>query len=137
MKLKDKVAIVTGAASGIGREIARTYAREVAKVAIADLDQTAAGAVCAELGRDRAMSVVMDVTDEQAVNAGVGPPRDRQRNLAYPQCLRQRPLQLLACLVEHRPHLGRAIRHHHRHLGQLRRAADLEHQHPWNVRRDV
>ena len=39
MKLKDKSAIVTGAASGIGKEIATTFAREGAKVAIADLDQ--------------------------------------------------------------------------------------------------
>ena len=35
-KLKDKIAFVTGAASGIGKEIAATYAREGAKVAIAD-----------------------------------------------------------------------------------------------------
>ena len=38
MKLKDKVAIVTGAASGIGKEIAFTFAREGATVAIADLE---------------------------------------------------------------------------------------------------
>jgi 3-hydroxybutyrate dehydrogenase len=37
MRMKDKVAIVTGAASGIGKDIALTYAREGAKVAIADL----------------------------------------------------------------------------------------------------
>ena len=40
MKLKDKVCIVTGAASGIGKEIAATCAREGAKVAIADLNKT-------------------------------------------------------------------------------------------------
>jgi 3-hydroxybutyrate dehydrogenase len=50
MRLKDKVAIVTGAASGIGKEIAKTYAREGARVVIADLNQTAADAVAAELG---------------------------------------------------------------------------------------
>jgi len=44
MRLKDKVAIVTGAASGIGKEIALTYAREGAKVAVADLDKGAADA---------------------------------------------------------------------------------------------
>jgi 3-hydroxybutyrate dehydrogenase len=38
MRLKDKVAVVTGAASGIGKEIARTFARAGAKLAIADLD---------------------------------------------------------------------------------------------------
>ena len=50
MRLKDKVAIVTGAASGIGKEIAASYVREGAKVAIADLKQEAADAVAAELG---------------------------------------------------------------------------------------
>jgi 3-hydroxybutyrate dehydrogenase len=72
MRLKDKVAIVTGAASGIGREIARTYAREGARVVIADLNQTAADAVAAELGGPlKALAVAMDVTNEQQVEAGV------------------------------------------------------------------
>ena len=59
MKLKDKVAIVTGAASGIGREIATVYAREGAKVAIADLNKRAADAVAAEIhgGGGQAMGV--------------------------------------------------------------------------------
>jgi NADP-dependent 3-hydroxy acid dehydrogenase YdfG len=38
LRLKDRVAVVTGAASGIGKEIARTFARAGAKLAIADLD---------------------------------------------------------------------------------------------------
>ena len=48
MQLRDKVAIITGAASGIGRAIADTYAREGAKVAIADLNRSAAQAAAAE-----------------------------------------------------------------------------------------
>ncbi|HEX7008316.1 MAG TPA: SDR family NAD(P)-dependent oxidoreductase, partial [Alphaproteobacteria bacterium] len=44
MRLKDKVAIVTGAASGIGKEIAATFAREGAKVVVADLNKGAAQA---------------------------------------------------------------------------------------------
>ncbi|MGZ3289358.1 MAG: 3-hydroxybutyrate dehydrogenase [Xanthobacteraceae bacterium] len=72
MRLKDKVAIVTGAASGIGKEIARTYAREGARVVIADLNQTAADATAAELGGpQKAFAVAMDVTDERQVESGV------------------------------------------------------------------
>ncbi len=73
MKLMDKVAIVTGAASGIGKEIAATYAREGARVAIADLSLDAAQVAAAEIraAGGRAMGVAMDVTDEAAVNAAV------------------------------------------------------------------
>ena len=72
MRLKDKVAIVTGAASGIGKEIARTYAREGARVVIAVLNLTAADATAAELGGpQKALAVAMDVTDERQVEAGV------------------------------------------------------------------
>jgi 3-hydroxybutyrate dehydrogenase len=71
MRLKDKVAIVTGAASGIGKEIAAAYVREGAKVAIADLNQQAADATAAELGGGaHAIGVAMDVTDEAQVDAG-------------------------------------------------------------------
>jgi 3-hydroxybutyrate dehydrogenase len=73
MRLKGKVAIVTGAASGIGKEIARVYAREGAKVAIADLNEQAARATAAEISgaNGEAIGVAMDVTDENAVNTGV------------------------------------------------------------------
>ena len=49
MKLQGKSAIVTGAASGIGKEIALTFAREGANVAIADLNAAAANATAAEI----------------------------------------------------------------------------------------
>ena len=49
MRLKDKVAVVTGAASGIGKEIARTFVAEGAKVVIADLNQKGADATAKEL----------------------------------------------------------------------------------------
>jgi len=73
MKLQDKVAIVTGAASGLGRQIALTYAREGAKVAVADLNAQAAEAAAAEIRATGAqgMGVAMDVVSEAAVNAGV------------------------------------------------------------------
>jgi 3-hydroxybutyrate dehydrogenase len=74
MNLKNKVCIVTGAASGIGRAIATRFVAAGARVAIADLKLDAAQAVAKELtaaGPGQAMGVAMDVTDEDQVNAGV------------------------------------------------------------------
>jgi len=73
MKLNGKTAIVTGAASGIGRHIALAFAREGAQVAIADLNPAAADAAVTEIkaAGGQALSVEMDVTAEQAVNDGV------------------------------------------------------------------
>jgi 3-hydroxybutyrate dehydrogenase len=71
MRLKGKVAIVTGAASGIGKEIAAAYVREGAQVAIADLNHKAADATAAELGGPaHAIGIAMDVTSEEQVDAG-------------------------------------------------------------------
>ena len=72
MRLKDKIAIVTGAASGIGKEIAIIFAREGAKIAIADLDQKAADDTAREIDStgERAIGVAMDVTSEQQVEDG-------------------------------------------------------------------
>lgn len=73
MRLKDKVAVITGAASGIGLEIARTFAHEGARVALADLDGNAAAAAAEQLVRQdlQAIPVTMDVTIEDQVNAGM------------------------------------------------------------------
>ena len=73
MKLKNQVCIVTGAASGIGKEIALTFAREGGKVVIADLNKAAAQGTAEEIARSggTAMAVAMDVTDEDQVNAAV------------------------------------------------------------------
>ena len=73
MKLKDKVCVVTGAASGIGKEIALIYAREGGKIVIADLNLEAAQATADELkaAGGQAMAVAMNVTDEAQVNAGI------------------------------------------------------------------
>jgi 3-hydroxybutyrate dehydrogenase len=74
MKLANKIAIITGAAGGIGRGIAMRFVREGAKVAIADLNRDAAEATAAAINSNQpgqAFAVAMDVTDETAVNAGV------------------------------------------------------------------
>lgn len=74
MKLKDKVCIVTGAASGIGYAIARKYAAEGARVAVADLNADAAGRAVATIATETGapvMEVVMDVTSEEQVEGGV------------------------------------------------------------------
>lgn len=72
MRLKDKVALITGAASGIGKEIALVYAREGAKVVIADLNQQGADAAADEIKAmgGQAIGVAMDVTSEQQVDEG-------------------------------------------------------------------
>jgi len=73
MKLQNKVALVTGAASGIGKAIAQRFGREGAKIVIADLDLDAATAAAAliQAAGGQARGVAMDVTSEDAVNAGV------------------------------------------------------------------
>ena len=73
MQLKDKVAFITGSASGIGKEIATVYAQEGAKIVIADLNNDAAQATAAELSAigAQAIGVAVDVTNEDQVNAAV------------------------------------------------------------------
>jgi 3-hydroxybutyrate dehydrogenase len=74
MNLKDKVCIITGAASGIGLCIAQRYVADGARVVIADLKLEAAEQTAKELtakGPGEAMALEMNVTDEKQVNDGV------------------------------------------------------------------
>jgi 3-oxoacyl-[acyl-carrier protein] reductase len=74
MRLKDKVAIVTGAASGFGAEIARQYAAEGAMVAVADINEAGAKDVAGQIG-ERARAVKCDVTQRADIDALVAATR--------------------------------------------------------------
>ena len=73
MLLKNKVALITGSASGIGKEIAVEYAKQGAKIVIADLALAAAQAAADEINKagGTAMAVQMNVTDEAQVEQGI------------------------------------------------------------------
>ena len=70
MRLKDKVALVTGAAQGIGFACAEAFAREGAKVMLSDLDSAAVAASAAKIG-SAASSIACDVSRKQEVDAAV------------------------------------------------------------------
>ena len=72
-QLDGKIAIITGAASGIGKEIAKRFATEGATVVIADLQLPSAEATAAEINHagGTAAGVAMDVSNEAAVDVGI------------------------------------------------------------------
>ena len=65
MELKDKVVVITGAASGIGKATATAMARLGAQVAVIDVNEQGAVEVAAEIG---GLAVACDIADEAAVN---------------------------------------------------------------------
>ena len=73
MRLKERIALVTGSASGIGKSIAVTYAREGAGVAVADRNAEGAEQTSEAIRSSGGVSmpVAMDVTDEKSVEDGM------------------------------------------------------------------
>ena len=69
-RLAGKTALITGAARGIGRAFAEAYAREGARVAIADIDLTRARAAALEIG-DAAFAIEMDITQQESIDTAV------------------------------------------------------------------
>ncbi|WP_122050794.1 L-iditol 2-dehydrogenase [Asaia bogorensis] len=68
--LQDRVALITGAARGIGRALAERYAREGAHVVIGDLNEAGAVSAAAELGADH-LGVALDVTRQDSIDAAL------------------------------------------------------------------
>jgi 3-hydroxybutyrate dehydrogenase len=93
MELNGKVALVTGAASGLGQGIAKRFVEAGGRVVIADLNLDAAKATAASLaGEDIAIGVGMDVSDEEQVSAGaeLAAGRFSCRTPASRSCIRSR-----------------------------------------------
>ncbi|MBS4192384.1 SDR family oxidoreductase [Bacillus sp. FJAT-49705] len=67
MEFADKVVIITGAAGGIGKETARLFAKQEAKLALVDLDQSALESVASELELEDYLAIGADVSNENQV----------------------------------------------------------------------
>ncbi len=79
MRLKDKVAIITGSARGIGQATALKFAREGARVVVCDLDRKGVDAVVAEITSEQGQAIgfTVNVTDKASITAMVQGVMDR------------------------------------------------------------
>ncbi|HEY7633273.1 MAG TPA: SDR family oxidoreductase [Thermoleophilaceae bacterium] len=75
--LQDRVAIVTGAASGIGLASAQRLAQEGARVALVDVDANGVEKAASDIGSDNALAIAADVSDEEAVTRYFGEVKER------------------------------------------------------------
>jgi NAD(P)-dependent dehydrogenase (short-subunit alcohol dehydrogenase family) len=71
LRLENKVAVITGAAGGIGQATARLFAKEGAKLALLDLDQTALDGLVNELGLKNCIALQADVTNPETMQKAV------------------------------------------------------------------
>jgi 3-hydroxyacyl-CoA dehydrogenase/3-hydroxy-2-methylbutyryl-CoA dehydrogenase len=71
MELQDKVVVITGGASGLGRATAEYFVGKGARVSIFDMNEDAGNAAVAELGEDNALFAATDVSSEESVAAAV------------------------------------------------------------------
>jgi NAD(P)-dependent dehydrogenase (short-subunit alcohol dehydrogenase family) len=71
MELQDKVVVITGGASGLGRATADYFVGKGVRVSLFDLNEEAGNAAVAELGEDNALFALTDVTSEESVSAAV------------------------------------------------------------------
>jgi NAD(P)-dependent dehydrogenase (short-subunit alcohol dehydrogenase family) len=76
-RLQDKVALITGGESGIGLAAARLFVAEGASVHLVGIDETKLSVAVDELGHERALRSIADVTDEDAVGRAVAAGVDR------------------------------------------------------------
>ena len=77
MKLKDKVALVTGGASGLGQATVEAFVAKGAKVVILDINEDKANAIIKDLGDDNVLFISTDIMEEDPVVDAVNQIKDK------------------------------------------------------------